>query len=372
MTAATRRRVILGALCAAMLGGLPITGVQAGPLPWIEVTGFGTAANAADRDAARRRALADALLSAALAGGAQVKGHSAMAMGKVTSDLLIVRPVGQVLAHRVLAADFDGHIWRVRIAAQVGQPRPGLCSDRRRLILTAYPVQVHVSAMAPAWADALGRDLASELLDRAARHPVVAQVIRAARLPVADPSRAASDYVSLTRGRSDVPPGGHGLHLELHLGPEGRDLGLTLRMRLVGAGQALLEQSHTARVRLPGPSPLGRVAVLAQKDRQAMTADLARGASAGLDGFLQRAGCQPPQARLVLSGGRLTVPLGHVHGLSRASLGFTADGDASTEMLEVTHLSDRSATLAPLDPARPLSAFEGRAVRFLEMSGRLP
>ena len=59
---------------------------------WVEVTGSAIIHNAADHDAARRRALADALLAAAFAGGANVQGHSAMSLGRMTSDMLVVRP----------------------------------------------------------------------------------------------------------------------------------------------------------------------------------------------------------------------------------------------------------------------------------------
>ena len=349
----TRRGLLAAAGGAALLACLPARPATAREAGWIEVTGFATTAGPADRDAARRRALADALLSAALAGGAQVKGHSAMAMTRMTSDLLIVRPVGQVLAHRLLAQDFDGQIWRIRIKARVGQPAPGDCPDRRGLILLAAAPDVTVSPNAPAWADVLGRDLAHHLMGMVADHPATVQVTQVTQ-------------------QARPQPGQHALHLDLRIQPEDRDLVLTLRMRLDGPGLDTLEDSHLARLRLPGPSILGRAAVLAQPDRQAMAATLSRGARAAVTGFLDRAACRPAQARLALAQGRLTVPLGRSHGLDHASLAFTADPDSSTELLEVIDLSDRAATLRPLDPSRPLDAFHGRAVRFMQMQERLP
>lgn len=368
----SRRMFLGGAIALPILGLSPARHVNAQSANWVEVTGFATAASAADRDAARRRAHADALLSAALAGGAQVKGHSAMSMTRMTSDLLIVRPIGQVLAHRILAQDFDGLTWRVRIAAQVGQPKVGQCTDRRKLLLSAFPPQIHVAATAPAWTDSWARELSLHLLTLAERHSAVARFTRMAG-PSSDRTLTNEPtYLTLTRGSTSTPAGGHGLYLDLTLTPENRHLVLDLRMRLQGAGLDLVEDRYATRIRMPAPSPLGRVGVLVQNDRQALAADLKQQTLRAFSAFLDRAACQPPQAVLQLSQGKLTVPLGRVHGLTRASLAFTADQDKTTEMLEITELSDHLARLQPLDPSASFAHFQGRPIRFLEMVEKLP
>lgn len=372
MTVLSRRSLLAACFAFAGVSFLPVGSANAKQAGWLEVMGSATAMNASDRDAARRRALADALLSAALAGGAQVKGHSVMSNTRMTSDLLIVRPVGRVLAHRILSEDFDGQMWRVRIAAQVGQPQAGSCPDRRRLVVTAYPPQVAVSPNAPAWADQLGRQIANNLLQAASRDAAVAELTLADRVPHRDPSRDSTDYVSLTRGNARIKAGGHGLYLDLALRPEGRHLVLTLRMRLDGPAQERLDETHEARVRAPGPSVFGRAAPLVEADKQSLSLTLARGVQPAFEAFLMRAACRPPQAVLSLAQGKLVVPLGRANGLGRASLAFTADSDASTEMLEIIQLSERSATLAPLDPNRAATAFNGRPVRFMDMAERLP
>jgi hypothetical protein len=354
------RRAMLGGLPLALLALAGVTGLGTHPAAarqdgWIEVVGAATVAGPADHDAARRRALADALLAAALAGGAQVRGHSAMAMARITSDLLIVRPTGRILAHRILSQDFDGRMWQVRIAARVGQPQIGQCPDRRRLLLAMAAPRVEVSPNAPAWADVLGRDLAHHLMVMAQDHPAVVQLTRAA-----------------AGAGAGAGSGTHDLTVDLRLAPESRDLVLNMRLRLEGPGLDRIEGDHTARLRLPGPSVLGRAAPLIQPDRQAMAAELFTGVRAALTGFLDRAACQPAQARLVLAQGHLTVPLGRAHGLSQASLAFTADPDISTQILEVRHLSDRSAILAPLDPTVSPTLLQSRAVRFMDMTERLP
>lgn len=339
---------------------------------WIEVTGSALVAGRGDHDAARRRAVADALLSAALAGGAEVRGHSVMSGTRLTSDLLVVRPLGRVLAHEIVSATIDAGMWRVRIRARVGVPDPGACPDRRRLVITAYPPRVSVSLQAPGWAEALATGLAQGLIEDAARHPAVAELGRADRLPPADPARDRADYRVLTRGGTRPPPGGHGLHLDLRIAPAGRMLGLSLRLRLEGPGGEVIEETHDAQIAPPGASILGRAAPLAAPDRATLAQRLTAGARPALDAMLGRAGCTAVQARIDFAQGRLTVAAGRVHGLSGTSLAFTSEPDRTIEMFEIAHLEDRAAVLAPLDPTRPPAAFEGRSVRFLDAAAGLP
>ena len=366
MSALSRRTLLTASAAAVLATAVPMSLTLAGPGDWIEVMGSASASGSNDRDAARRRALGDALLSAALAGGAIVQGHSVLSKTRMTSDLLVVRPMASVLAHHVVSEQFDGQLWRITIRAHVGPIPKSDCSARRRMILTMYPPRLRVRPSAPAWAEALAGDLSQRLAELVEDHPVVAEFTRANRLPNADPSRDRADYRVLTSGNVRVPAGGHGLHSDIEIEPSGRNLYLTLRLRLEGPGGEQIEKLHKASVRLPGVSLLGNAAPLVQSDRQAMAATLAQGVRPAMSDLLEEAGCRPVLARMQLSRQRLEVPVGRVHGVKRTNLAFTVDGDASTEMLEVVKLSERSAIVAPLDPARPLSAFDGRPIRFLD------
>lgn len=368
----SRRRLLNVALACAVATGFPVLPAAADRKDWIEVLGSAAATGPGDRDAARRRALADALLSAALAGGAMVKGHSVMSNTRLTSDLLVVVPVASVLAHQVVSEDFDGQIWRIRIRAQVGPVQASDCADRRQMVVMMYPPQIRVSTSAPAWAAAMANDLGFRLAELAERDPAVAELVRADRLPNKDPARDRSDYRVLTSGHVRPGAGGHGLYSAIEIEPAGHDLQLSMFLHLEGPAGERTEKTHQAAVRLPGPSLLGRASVLHERDRNLLIQDISEGVRPALAALLRQAGCQPVLARIDLSGHKLKVPVGRTHGVKRTNLAFTVDTEASTEMLEVVSLSDRSTVLAPLDPARPLSAFAGRPVRFFDTVERLP
>jgi hypothetical protein len=363
------RRLFSG-LLGAMLTA-PHTALASGR-GWVEVIGAAHVTDAADLPAARRRALADALLSAALAGGAEVRGHSAMSMTRMSSDLMVMRPTGQVLEHRVLSEQLDSQLLRLRVAARVGQPRVGECPERRRLVVTAYPPRIDVSPDVPAWADALAGQVADDLMARAAGHPAMAQLVSVDRLPPSDPARDGFDYLQLTRGSTRVQAGGHALQMVIQVRRIDRSLNMAAALRLDGPAGESFSASDVQALRLPGPSLLGSAAAVTQPDRHRMAARLSQGAAPALAGLLERAACQPVLERLRLVSGRLTLPVGRAQGLMRTSIGFTVDPDRSTELLEVVVLGDRSAELAPLDPRRPKNAFDGRPVRFVTIATGLP
>jgi hypothetical protein len=366
MTGLTRRGFALGGIALALAPSPARASAH-----WIEVTGAALIHSTADLDAARRRALADALLSAAFAGGAMVQGHSVLSLSRMTSDLLIVRPVGRVLGFQMLSQQQSGNLWQVRIRAQVGAAAPEQCPDRRAIWLTVYPPEIRVSPQAPAWAEALARQIGAEMIRQASQHRAVAQAQLAATAPGPDPSRDTTDWHRLTRGAGRLPEGGHGLHMHLAIAPEGGVLRLRLGLRLIGPAGEQMVQEHLAHIRLPGPSPLGRAAPLAQHSRDRLAHDLGHGAVPALTALLREAGCQPVRAVIAHDGTGLSVQAGRVHGLSRGALAFTIDRDHSTEMLEITQLADRTARLAPLDPTRPLASFAGRPVRFMDVSAGL-
>lgn len=344
--------------------------VQAAEGLWVEVTGYGFLAGK-DPDTARRRALADALLAAALAGGAEVRGHTAVDKARVTSDLLIVRPVGRVLSHQVLAIRQNGDQVAVTIRAKVGVDAGGQCASRRNLVVTAYAPVIRVSPYAPAWAEPMATDIVATLLEVLSRQPSVDHVRSTQRpLPGLSPAREAVDYATLTKGSVRLAAGEHAfvpvLRLDVEDDGNGRSLVLTLDLNFTGGQGEVMQRRIERRVTLPGPTPFGRAGAVIAPKRQAMIGKLTKGLDAEFSGMLEVETCKPVVATLTAGKGSITAPFGSRQGLTRGSIAFTVDRNATTEMLEVVALSASSVELRPLDPNLPARAFDGRPVRFLE------
>ena len=357
--------------CATVLFAFAST-AEATKSVWIEAIGYAAQSDPADRDSARRRAVADALLAAALAGGAEVRGHTVVDKGNIQSDLVIVWPTGRVLEHQVLSVEFDGHLWRARLRALVGAGGGGTCASRRNLIVTAYAPQIHVAPDAAAWTAGLAEDIARDLIDQLNRHPSVRLVrVTDRALPQGiSAGGEAFDYTVLTGGSVRLNHGEHGFVQRIDLRPVqhgGRAvLELTLTLRLIAASGEATRQDIIRRVAIPGPSPFGRLAELNRKTRLQMAKSLTDGLTATLTALLNSETCKPVSANLVLTGTSITVPVGAAQGVTRSSLAFTTGHGATVQMLEVMELGTVSARLRPLDGSIPLSAFAGRRIMFVD------
>ena len=351
-------------LLLAILLALVLTApLQAQPVLTVISTGQSTVRSEADSDAARRRALGEALVSAALAGGAELVGYSAMSQARITRDLTVLRTTGQVLSHQVIEARREGQTWIVRIEAEVGPLADRRCAGGRRLALTiAYP-QVTAPPQAPAWAGPLAETLAAALVDTAARHPRVdfAGVLPAG--PRATPVAAQLDYTALTRGTPASAAGDHVLSFDLRLEPRGGVLAMTTDITLSGPDGRSQRRQVVTQTRLPSGTGLDLVT---GRSRDRAERALSDGVAQTLDTLLEATGCEAPSAILARSGDALSVPIGHRHGLSRGSLGVIEGAGPETGLLEIVALSGDAATLRPLDPTVSAAALAGARVHFVE------
>lgn len=360
----SRLLLALGILVAVIVGR-----ADAAPSQWIEVTGYAAVSGKDDRDSARRRALADALFNAALAGGAEVRGHTAVSKSVVTSDLTIVRSVGRVYEHKIVGQNEANGLWTVIILARVGVGGDPFCQSPHKMLISIYSPKTQVSTNVPPWSLALVGTVLQDVIEQISSHPSV-EVLRVTQrgMPPAGLNEAM-DYEVLTRGSVRLHPGEIGLipmvqALPLAGGSQGVTLKLDLHLITADGAEDRIILQNSANL---GTSKfLGRLSELTRRDRQKMAALLTDGLPEKLEIELRKRACEPMVANLAKSDGKLVVALGRRHGMTRGTIAFTADRDHSSELLEVVSVSDRSTVLRPLDPGLRLSDLVGRPVRFVE------
>jgi hypothetical protein len=364
-------RLILALMLMLMLPAM----AMAAPSMMVDVTGSAIQSGAEDAGSARRRALADAVYAAALAGGAEVSGHTAISKSVITSDVAIVRPVGRVLGLKILSETRTGDEWRVTIRAKIGVAQADGCLARQTLLVTAYPAEIRVAPQAPAWTEQMAQSVVNDLLAQLSDNPQVRlQRVSDRAMPVSgNAAEDAFDYTALTRGSNRLGEGEYAYVPTLRIGMEptatGSAIRMEIRLDLVGHLGNRITANFARDVALPSNVVFGSLTPLVTKDRLHLTAKLTKGLKAQMEDLLTRASCAPVVARLALSGGVITVPVGRANGLTAGSIAFTADADASTQLLEVVDLSNRSATLRPLDPTLSPRSFAGRPVRFVQTDG---
>lgn len=332
---------------------------------WVRVTGIAAVNGRDDDDSARRRALADALLTAALTGGAELRGYTALDKGIVTADLAILRPRGRILQHQILGADRDGGFWKVRIRARVGDATPLDCATTRRMIVTAYAPAFSLDPSAPAWAAAFAESLAGRLVDRLDRHPAtdLERVTNRVR-PVGQAAVPAGfDYTSLTQGVIDQRGGDTAFEVAIDLRASGQTVSMRTELRITEGTGRVTRQVIANDTTVPR---LHSFSQLAGRPRAVAEADLGRGVDAALDTLLHDQTCRPPEARLDVAGSTITAPVGTRHGLRPGALAVIMDADQGFGFLDIVALGRDSVTLIPLDRVDRPDGLRGVRVEFLD------
>jgi len=324
----------------------------------VDALGVGYISGPSDIDAARRRAIGDALVAAALQGGARIQGISVLNQGTIRTDLTLFETAAEVSSYRILSQTRHADRWEVRISARVRPPLPLKCQGNSHLVVTMRPPRVTVTPSSPAWAAQAATHLAHALTAtiRASRHATLDSIVAERSTRVS----SEFDYATLMRGQAQPAKGNSILDVAIDIAPaKGTSrIGVDLHLTMLGPDGRKTLQTTRKHFVLPKSSMLRAVAGHA---RQTATAEIA-GLTTAVESFLQNLACQPPAAILALEGDLLSIPLGSRHGISPGSLGvpdLTLDGLA---LLEVIRIEPSRTLLRPLDPSLHAKQFAKRRV----------
>lgn len=333
-----------------------------------------------DIPGSHRRALEDALYLAALEGGADIDAFSAVEMGVLTAESILLRASSRILDF-VVVDEFRGQSqYEVTIDAYVGE-RPNLgCAARPDLVLTVGVPKLQTTQQVPHWmGDALklAHDKTVGVLRDAANVRLVNSTLSLAPRPeVASRVAEGFDYQSLLTGKAarqdgeTLPSNARGLHLAWSAqsaSARAKRIVVTLDARIVDPAAPARTRNLKLQktVTLTPDTPWRALNVVASKDWDSTAKDLSRNFGDSLMTWLEQSACAPLVANLATAGkGRYRVDLGTRDGLTRQSLAFVDGGQSAWTVLRVVELAVSSAVVAPMNPARAPSSLAGTQVRF--------
>lgn len=324
----------------------------------------------------RRRALEDALIEAAIQGGADINGYTAISEGVLVSDQLVLRPASRILDYTVLSETTQNGFYRVKLRAVVGElPPPKTCERRASLDVLLYEPELEVDLSVPAWAGQLQADLAEAFEAAFSRHSGVTLQRAGADAPAPGRSAAvgnAMDYAALTQGvaAQKMQTGKLGFKASVKLEMVGeRALRMTVRSRLIdGATRKTTQQdSFQHEVRLATKLPSRALNTLFAPDRREITRQLGQAIAAHVAQLVERHACRALAGPLVYAGNRLTLPFGAQDGLTKHHLAYSEGRDTPYILFDIVQLNANSVQLAPLDRRRSLKSLAGMQVRFMEL-----
>ena len=370
--------VIVLSIIAFMLGSGT---ARAEGFRFAETTGRAVIIDPSSQQEARLLALEEALYMAALEGGARVNGFTAVTASTAVEDHFVVQPASRILDYTITNEVMDETHYMVSIRAAIGELPRQSCPIRRKINMTVFKPQIIQQPDTSAITGPMAMKMMKHLLDQLKTSPGI-NALMAVETDL-DPAKLARqddrlDYQALTTGVVRVQRGDLALVPRIYLsGGKTRSLlgGNSNQLRvqveltlLAGESYTPVESYLLDNLYLTERQTLFRtVNVLSRPKRTELLADM----TAPLDGFVRDMvndlQCQPLTARLELSDGRLTVPVGSHHGMSRNALAVATGTDTPWQMMRVDTVGLMSSTLVPLNDNRDMQRLAGRTVEFMEI-----
>lgn len=370
--------VIVLSIFAFMLGSGTARGEG---FRFAETTGRAVIMDPSSHQEARLLALEEALYMAALEGGARINGFTAITASTAVEDHFVVQPASRILDYTVTNEVMDDTHYTVSIRAAIGELPRATCAIRRKINMTVFKPKIVQQPDTPAITGPMAMKMMNHLLERLKMTPGIHT--RMAVETELDPSKLARqndrlDYQALTTGVVRVQRGDFAMVPRIYLsGEKTRSLvgGNSHQVRvqveltfLAGESYTPVESYLLDNLYQTERQTLFRaVNVLSRPKRTELLADM----TAPLDGFVHDIAndlqCQPLTAHIELNDGRLSVPIGSHHGLSRNALAVATGTDTPWQMMRVDSVGLMSSTLAPLNDNRDVRRLAGRTVEFMEI-----
>lgn len=350
------RLLVFSAL--ALLISLPLSARE---VMRVHATGYGYVAGPTDTDAARLRALGEALLSAALAGGAEMQSATVLQNTRVTYDMSVLRAAGRVISHRVTHAALQANgMWRVDIEAQVAPPQRGDCRFPRRLTVALTPPTFRLDPNAPAWTGPLAETVSDALIAAWANHPNTARLQQVR----GDRPGAAMDYQSLVQSGARPAQNDHQASLNITITQAMGRLELIVEIEL----RAPDGERHSFTIRRDTAAPnVNATRVVFGGTRTRAEAALSDQIAAEAKTILDAMSCQPARGIMAYRDGGLQVRVGRENGLTPNTLAVMDDRTGGFGLLRIANLTADMAILTPLDQTVEPARLDGSEVYFVEL-----
>ena len=330
---------------------------------------------------ARMRALEDALYLAALQGGANINGFSAVSTDTSVQDHFVVRPSSKILDYTIVSEEKSGSQIEVSVRAAVGNLPEKKCNRTRPLNMTLYRPDKHIDMNVPAWIEIYHFKLFNELLFMLDGDPLI-KISNAMNVPLS-PQKLTTiderfDYASIISPQIRVRSGDFAIIPTLYLSAgdkptrfvTSRQIEIRLGLKVFsGASYDLIgEFEKSALFENDRIALFQNLADLDKPTREDLI-EVMRGLIEPLTSeMITTLGCQSLNDTLYLDAQRLTTQLGSNQGVAPNMLAITSGKHSPWTVLRVVSVSSNTSILEPLDKARDLNELDGKTVEFMELN----
>ena len=336
-----------------------------------------------DINTSRKRALEDALYLAALRGGANIDGFSAVSSNTIINDHSIVKATNRVIDFKILSEEQSKEFLSIKISAVVGDDTSGQKCKKRPLNITllkgAYNIHSNVpsqlSRYTPIWFKKIYEIISNTPNVIASnQHNKTLEDLKKANV------NSTFNYNALTKGIPFIQAGDYSIVPIVYLAAMSRysnfsNYNFKFELNIYkGPGFKLVsKKSYDLPIKYQLDSKFQFIKNISTLNINDIDREVNGYLSKSINSFLFELNCQPLEGTLAINDGKLIVDLGKKQGLRKKQIGIVKGINIENSMLNnssvILHTKevyDNYSVLLPLNENLKLANLDKMIVVFVE------
>ena len=338
---------------------------------------------AGDIETSRKRALEDALYIAALKGGADINGFSAITSNTVINDQSIVKATNRVLDFKILSEKQSKEFLSIKISAVVGGKLSKKNCKNRPINITLFRGSYNVESSVPSKLARYTPIWYGQVYDVISKLPNVKAINhknKSLKQIIKSNVNSSFDYNALTNGLPIIQAGDYSLVPELLLTENNKQnsfsnylLKVSFKIFKGPEIKLMTTKTYDLPIEYQYKSKFQFINNISTSDIQLVDQNVHHHMLLAATKFLQDLNCRPLEGKLTVNEGSLVVDLGRKQGLKQKQIGLVKGINIQNSMLNnssvIVHTNkiyDNYSILLPLNDNVKLSNLDNMIVEFVE------
>ncbi len=333
-------------------------------------------------ETSRKRALEDAIYIAALKGGANVNGFSAINSNTIINDQSVIKPTNRVLDFKILSETQDKEYLTIKISAIVGSELSKTNCKNRPININLFKGSISVDTNVPselARYTSLWYNKTYKFISKLPNVDInnfqnrqLDQIVKSSQNP-------SFDYSAITKGIPTIHPGNYSLVPKIVLTKTNKNnfanYLLTISFDLYKGQKFRLEtsKSYNLLINYHLESKFQFLKNISTLEIDKIDQNVNNHLLKVINDFLYDINCIPLEGKLTFNEGKLQVDLGSKQGLKQKQIGLVNGIKIQNSMLNdsilIVHTEDvfdNHSTLLPLNDNIKLTNLNNKIVKFVE------
>ena len=333
-------------------------------------------------ETSRKRALEDAIYLAALKGGANVNGFSAISSNTIINEQSVIKATNRVLDFKILSETQNKEYLTIKIRAVVGNELSKQNCNIRPININLFKGSITVDTNVPselARYTTLWNNKTYEYISKLPNVDINNFQNRQLNQIVKSSQNSSFDYNAITKGIPEIHPGNYSLVPKIFLTKNNKNtinyLLLTISFDLYKGQKIKLEtsKSYNLLINYQLESKFQFLKNVSTLHLDKINQNVNNHLSKAINSFFYDINCLPLEGKLIVSEGKLQVDLGSKQGLKQKQIGLVNGIKIQNSMLNdsiiIVHTEDvfdNYSTLLPLNDNVKLTNLNDKIVKFVE------